>query len=170
MILAAALALCFAVSTDAFIVKPSSRPVSQLNLENHIADMIDREVERLTNHGLWRRKEDEKRAAWKEKEQTLPEGFTFNDATEYKANSDAGAKIQMRKDKRMYREDPARYCADRCVATGHCQVIEDIFDMDAMEVQKFCLECVLSDGEEPCELPDKFLEDAGKNSWEIMHP
>lgn len=87
-------------------------------------------------------------------------------------NADAAKKIQMRKDKRMARDDPARYCADRwcvhriiilgfgsgifcshlvclycssahpplpiSVSTGNCQVWEDMFEMAADEVQKFC--------------------------------
>jgi hypothetical protein len=115
------------------------------------------------NFALWRRKEDEKRNSWKKEEPTLPEGFDFNSVVEY---ADAAKKIQMRKDKRMARDDPMRYCADRCVATGFCEVFEDMFEMGPKEVREFCLECVLSDGEEPCDLPEKFLDDVDKPSWE----
>lgn len=103
------------------------------------------------NFALWRRKEDEKRNSWKKEEPILPEGFDL---------------IQMRKDKRMARDDPMRYCADRCVATGFCEVFEDMFEMGPKEVREFCLGCVLSDGEEPCDLPEKFLDDVDKPSWE----
>lgn len=37
----------------------------------------------------------------------------------------------------------------------------------ADEVQRFCNECVLSEEEEPCEVPEKFIENAGLNPWEI---
>lgn len=119
------------------------------------------------NFSLWRRKEDEKRnASTKALEPSLPEGFDFNSAVEYSATPNAAMKIQMRKDKRMARDDPMRYCADRCVATGHCEVWEDMFEMGPKEVQEFCLDCVLSDDEEPCVVPEKFLENAGVPSWE----
>ena len=98
----------------------------------------------------------------------MPQGFTFNSASDFLPTTDAINKIQLRKDKRMAREDPARYCADRCVATGNCQVWEDTFAMSAEEVQKFCKECVLSEEEESCEVPEKFLENAGKNLWELQ--
>ncbi len=34
-----------------------------------------------------------------------------------------------RKDEKMAENDPMRYCADRCVATGNCDVFEDMFEM-----------------------------------------
>lgn len=34
-----------------------------------------------------------------------------------------------RKDEKMVEDDPMRYCADRCVSTGNCDVFEDMFDM-----------------------------------------
>ena len=99
----------------------------------------------------------------------MPQGFLFNTPTDLKTNADAASNIQIRKDRRMARDDPSRYCADRCVATGNCQVWEDMFEMSAKEVQIFCKEFVLSEDEEPCDVPDKFIENAGKNSWEL-HP
>ena len=132
-----------------------------------IHSRIDNEVDRLGNIGLWRQKEAEKQKKWIEKEPSFPEGFDFNSATEFQPNSDASQKIQMRKDRRMAREDPARYCADRCVSTGNCQVWEDMFELSAKEVMAFCEGCVLSEDEEPCDIPEKFIENAGKNSWEL---
>lgn len=149
---AAAAALSSIPEASSFVHPAPSRVTTQLNLENHIADMIDKEVDRLRNIGLWRRKEA---------------GFDFNSVQDFQPNADAAKKIQMRKDKRMARDDPARYCADRCVSTGNCQVWEDMFEMAADEVQKFCTECVLSEDEEPCEVPEKFIENAGLNPWEL---
>ena len=34
-----------------------------------------------------------------------------------------------RRDEKMVENDPMRYCADRCVSTGNCDVFEDMFDM-----------------------------------------
>ena len=87
---------------------------------------------------------------------------------EFQPNAGAAQKIQMRKDRRLARTDPMRYCADRCVSTGNCQVYEDMFELSEKEVRKFCEECVLSEDEEPCDVPEKFLENAGKNSWDLM--
>jgi hypothetical protein len=131
---------------------------------------IDKEVDRLQNIGLWRQKEAEKRKKWSTMEptSTVPEGFDFNSVNEFQPNAGAAQKIQMRKDRRLARTDPMRYCADRCVSTGNCQVWEDMFELSEKEVRKFCEECVLSEDEEPCDVPEKFLENAGKNSWELM--
>lgn len=145
---------------------PFSRVTTHLNLENHIAEMIDTEVDRLQNLGLWRRQQAEK-AKKKGREPSIPQGFDFNSASDFQANAGAAQKIQRRKDRRMARDDPARYCADRCVATGNCQVWEDMFEMGPGEVRKFCEDCVLSEEEEPCDVPDAFLDNAGKNSWDL---
>ncbi|KAK1736360.1 hypothetical protein QTG54_012960 [Skeletonema marinoi] len=163
ILLAAAMATASAFAPSGV----TSRISSELHLDNHIADMIDHEVDRLQNIGLWRQKEAEKHKKWAEMEPSLPKGFDFNTVTEFQPNSDAAKKIQMRKDRRMARDDPMRYCADRCVSTGNCQVWEDMFDLSAKEVMAFCEECVLSEEEEPCDVPEKFLDNAGKNSWEL---
>jgi len=82
---------------------------------------------------------------------------TQDDYTAYAAlNSDDI--VEQRRDKRMARNNPAKYCADRCISTGHCEVYEDYFDMGPDEVIKFCNECVLSDDELPCDIPDSMLD------------
>lgn len=63
-----------------------------------------------------------------------------------------------RKDEKMAENDPMRYCADRCVTTGNCDVFEDMFDLGPSEVIKFCTECVLSEDEEPCDIPESMFE------------
>ncbi|KAL7537367.1 hypothetical protein ACHAWF_005738 [Thalassiosira exigua] len=63
----------------------------------------------------------------------------------------------------MAADDPARYCADRCVTTGNCDVFEDMFEMDPREVMAFCTECVLSEDEEPCDVPANLLRDDGND-------
>ena len=120
-LLAATSALSSIVQVSSFIVHPTSshshRAVTHLNLENHIAEMIDNELDRLQNYSEWKRKQDEKRN--KGRDEVLPSNFDFNSAiSDFQPN--AAQKIQLRKDKRMARDDPARYCADRCVATGNC--------------------------------------------------
>eukprot|EP00979_Chaetoceros_neogracilis_P016450 scaffold8032_cov265-Chaetoceros_neogracile.AAC.11 len=58
----------------------------------------------------------------------------------------------------MARMNPEKYCADRCISTGYCDVYEDMLEMSAEDVIQFCEECVLSDNEEPCNIPEKMLE------------
>jgi hypothetical protein len=66
---------------------------------------------------------------------------------------------QHMRDRKLARDDPQAYCADRCLTTGYCEVFEEDFSFSAVEVIQFCEECVLSDGEEPCDVPAAFLDD-----------
>lgn len=132
---------------------------------------IDGELHRLRHKHEHDQEWLDKQRQWAKMEPTLPAGFEFNDAettfdTEGKsvpgftAGVDRGiSPVQRRKDEKMANDDPMRYCADRCVSTGNCDVFEDMFDMDPREVIKFCKECVLSEDEEPCDVPDAFLDD-----------
>lgn len=43
-----------------------------------------------------------------------------------------------------------------CVASSFDSMFS--FDMSPLEVVKFCTDCVLSDGEEPCDIPEGALE------------
>lgn len=156
----AILAALLSASTDAFVVNHQPRAVRpatcKLNLEDHIASMIDQELIRLA-------KKEEMDRAWHEKNQPyvkkdLPENFDFEEAT---VMQDVLAPRQRRKDKRLAKDDPQAYCADRCIATGNCEVFEDIFDLSPREVMAFCEECVLSDDEEPCDVPEALFEGDG---------
>lgn len=157
---------CSSVTDTSAFTQParSHRMKTSLNLEDDIANMIDKEAERLNDMLSWRQNEEAKRK--KGNDASLPQGFDFNSVSDFTPAASAAAKIQARKDRRMARDSPERYCADRCVATGNCDIWEDMFELSEKEVQKFCKDCVLSEGEEPCEVPEKFFEDAGMNSWE----
>lgn len=72
-------------------------------------------------------------------------------------DDDAAEFRQHRIDVKMATNDPVRYCADRCVATGNCDVFEDFFHLSPEEVLSFCEECVLSE-EGECTLPHDFYE------------
>jgi hypothetical protein len=71
--------------------------------------------------------------------------------------------IQEKKDRKMAREHPQQYCADRCLATGYCDAFEDIFDFSPAEVIGFCTDCVLSEDEEPCDIPYDAMDEFLKN-------
>ena len=53
------------------------------------------------------------------------------------------------RDEKLAKENPKAYCADRCLATGHCEVLEDIYEMATSQVQKFCEACA---GDDECSL------------------
>jgi len=162
-----------------------TRIPTSLNLEDHIANMIDNELYRLN------RKEEadeewlEKQREWSRMEPKLPENFDFEEIIDPNGSDSSDNDAIMsavpgfssgvnrsvssplrRKDKRMAENDPMRYCADRCVATGNCDVFEDMFEMGPDEVIKFCKECVLSEDEEPCDIPETIFRDDGMG----VHP
>lgn len=73
----------------------------------------------------------------------VPTNFEYNG--DFENSSDL---IISRRDQKLAHDDPQRYCADRCVTTGNCDVFEDMYHLSPQEVMKFCTECVLSDEEE----------------------
>ena len=66
------------------------------------------------------------------------------------------------RDIKLAAKDPVHYCADRCIATGNCDVFEDIFEFSPEEVIAFCNDCVLVDETDPdhdhCDIPDAFYD------------
>lgn len=128
---------------------------SRLFIDKRIADLIDSEV-----HRQHHKKEYEKE--WMEKNRgavlhSLHAGEnTLAIVSDLEEQHDRMR--QFAKDKRLAKDDPRRYCADRCISTGNCDVYEDIFDFSPTEVLKFCNDCVLGDGEEPCDIPDSFYD------------
>lgn len=70
---------------------------------------------------------------------------------------------QQLKDKRLAESNPAQYCADRCIATGNCDVYEDVFKFTPEEVMEFCSDCVLATGQDEdeadeCDIPEAFWD------------
>merc|ERR1719473_2335505 len=57
--------------------------------------------------------------------------------------------FQASKDRYLAAKDRKAWCADRCLATGHCDVLEDIYELTTAQVMKFCKSC---SGEDECEL------------------
>jgi hypothetical protein len=70
-------------------------------------------------------------------------GHAFDGAVE--AYADYGN----RRDRMLAAKDTKRYCAERCLATGYCDALEDFLHMSTMQVQKFCESCA---GEDECSL------------------
>jgi len=110
----------FLVATASAFVGPSPafRKPTRVFLEDHIADLIDQELYRQHH-----KKEFENE--WMDKNR----GAIFrqlNDKDNLMEEEPEQDFRQKAKDRKMAKDDPARYCADRCVTTGNCDVYEDL--------------------------------------------
>jgi hypothetical protein len=132
MKLLAASLFVLAGSGAAFTVGPAAVSVRQLPrssssrlfIEKWVADMIDQELFREQHKADYER-------AWMEKNRAaVLKGFQSSDSnllvTEAGADDALDARQKV-KDTKLARENPQQYCADRCVATGHCDVYEDLY-------------------------------------------
>jgi len=50
--------------------------------------------------------------------------------------ADLADTMQARKDKKLATNDTKRWCADRCLATGYCDAVEDIMQMTTKQVRR----------------------------------
>jgi len=148
--------------TTAFVMPShSARPAStRLFLEDWVADMIDGELYRGEHR-------EEYEAAWMEKNKGAVLSRLETTGSAYPSimlgEEDREAMAEHRRDERMAFMRPEKYCADRCVATGNCDILEDFYELSPEDVLKFCEECVLNfdvpeDGDEGCVVPDAFYE------------
>mmetsp|Transcript_28074 Transcript_28074/g.43677 ORF Transcript_28074/g.43677 Transcript_28074/m.43677 type:complete len:178 (+) Transcript_28074:58-591(+) len=141
-----------------------NRKVSALYLDPKIAEMLDEKYHMMTHPeaALAKEREFQRRNA-QYKPDDLPSSFDGEVGLDMMSET---SPRQLRKDKKMAKEDPQAYCAERCVSTGNCEVYEDVFDFSPEEVMSFCTDCVLSEKEDPCELPpenmDAFFESLSK--------
>lgn len=95
-----------------------------LFLNDDIADMIDRE--------LWREhhKKDFENE-WMEKNRgavlSSLNADDYSDSNNSVMDTDTQSSFRQElKDRKLAKENPAAYCADRCVTTGNCEVYEDL--------------------------------------------
>lgn len=110
--------VAFPLLSHAFLpLQQSSRHATERYLDPKIADMIDNELHRLHHKKDFEREwmEKNRQAVVASFENPLPEPVVDTDFR------------QRRKDESLARKDPARYCADRCVSTGNCDVYEDLY-------------------------------------------
>ena len=119
-----------------------------LYLEDHIAKMIDNEMRRLYQKHETQSQWEAQQRELQNEIHGLPPNYDFesefSDSTQYQNpasvqgfTSGVNRSIsgpQRRKDEKLVEDDPMRYCADRCVSTGNCDVFEDMFEM----VSSFC--------------------------------
>ena len=53
--------------------------------------------------------------------------------------------MQLAKDTKLAERDTRRWCLDRCLSTGYCDAVEDLWDMTSAQVMKFCESCAAED-------------------------
>lgn len=119
--------------------------------------MIDNEIYRQDHHKEYEAKwmEKNKGAVLSRLSDTMKAGYPSVMIGE----EDRQAFAEHRKDERMAFLKPQKYCQDRCVATGNCDILEDFYELGPEDVLKFCEECVLSEEEDnECDVPEAFYE------------
>jgi len=164
--------------------KSSTASTTRIFLEDWVADMIDEEIYRQYHH-----KEYEE--AWMKKNKAailsrLSDASSNDDSSSSSSSSgypssmmmlegeDREAFAEHKRDERMAFLKPEKYCADRCLATGNCDIFEDFYELGPEDVLRFCEECVLFDengndndidsnetmekSSSSCEVPDAFYE------------
>jgi hypothetical protein len=118
---AAVVALATAVMitpSTSFVMRPPAPVSTRLYLEDWVADLIDKELYRQGHKKDFEAEWMEKnRAAVFSKIETEFGPISDTDETDFRMHY---------KDKKMAENDPERYCADRCIATGNCDIFEDL--------------------------------------------
>mmetsp|Transcript_35958 Transcript_35958/g.70767 ORF Transcript_35958/g.70767 Transcript_35958/m.70767 type:complete len:180 (-) Transcript_35958:241-780(-) len=80
------------------------------------------------------------------------------------------------RDTKLVMKNPKSYCQDRCLATGFCDIFEDVFEFSQEEARQFCSECIISDEEDHlCDVPEgsvheyynKLLEENRKKGFRL---
>lgn len=128
----------------------SPNPFFPFATTDWVADMIDGELYRQAH-----KKEFENE--WMEKNRNAVFSRIESDFVNLDDHKEEFRMHQ--KDRRLAFKDPEKYCADRCVTTGNCDIFEDFYELSPEDVIKFCTECVLSEDEDgECPIPDGFYD------------
>ena len=125
--------------TLSLIFAPILNALSHPHHHTTLINRIDGEMQRLNQKHEAEAEFLMKQQQWSKLEPKLPANFDFEDEINIVKNghSDKGpvagftsgvnrniSNPRRRKDERMAANDPMRYCADRCVTTGNCDVFE----------------------------------------------
>jgi len=151
------------------VAHSKTRQSTRIFLEDWVADMIDGELYRQDHH-------KEYEAAWMKKNKgavlSRLGGVDTTNAvypSQMLGKEDLEAFAAHHRDERMAFLKPEKYCADRCIATGNCDIMEDFYELGPEEVLAFCEECVLnfdddadagegSSSSSGCDIPEAFYE------------
>ena len=98
----------------------NQRSTTSLNIEDWVAEMIDGEIYRQAH-----KKEFEEDWAKKNRATMMQVLKAGNEPSAFMPMEDPSEFRQHVKDKILASKDPERYCIDRCVSTGNCDVFED---------------------------------------------
>jgi len=146
------LALTVALASAFVANKPrSAKGTSQLFISKKAIQMIEEQWYRQQHMEEIRAKEAQQVATYVDK--PLPQGYNDNFIAK---GFEERARI-------MAREYPDIYCKHKCLSSGNCEAFEDAFHMDSLQAMQFCKDCVLSDGEEPCDVPEQMLDEGFQN-------
>jgi len=130
---------------------------TRIFLEDWVADMVDNELYRQTH-----RKEYEEE--WMKKNKgavlsQLSDSVVGSYPSMMMNEGEMEAFAEYKRDERMAFAKPDKYCADRCVATGNCDILQDFYELGPEDVLKFCEECVLDNKDGgSCDVPDAFYD------------
>jgi len=148
---------------------PARDSTTRIFLEDWVAKMIDGELERL-NEGQQqydkKTMEELKGAVLTRMNAGAAANMGGPDVVGYPSmmmdENERQLFAEHKRDERMAFTKPEKYCADRCVATGNCDILEDFYELTPESVIQFCEECVLNfdveEGEDDCEVPEAFYE------------
>jgi len=153
------------------LAAPSRDSTTRIFLEDWVANMIDGELERLTPEGA-KQYDAQSMAQLKGAVVTkMQAGAVANMGgpavvgypSQMLDESQREDFAQHNRDERMAFTKPEQYCADRCVATGNCDILEDFYELTPESVIEFCEECVLNfevedGGDNDCTVPEVFYE------------
>jgi len=150
---------------------PSRESTTRIFLEDWVANMIDGELERLNPEGQQKydakSMEQLKGAVLTRMNAGAAANMGGPDVVGYPSlmmdENERQLFAEHNRDERMAFTKPEKYCADRCVATGNCDILEDFYELTPESVIQFCEECVLNfDVEEgadnDCTVPEAFYE------------
>ena len=61
-------------------------------------------------------------------------------------HDDMRTPVERMRDEKLAARDTRKWCLDRCLATGACEALEDLWQLSAAQVVKFCQQCAQEDG------------------------
>ena len=129
------LAMAAVVPSSAFTgPRPTTTIITaqQPQLQRVVLQMIDRNVADMIDQEYYRQHhKEEYHERWMVQHQSQLKTTTTTEAADTYHNDDNDDKMwnrrQFLRDEKLARTDPQQYCRDRCIATGYCDVYEDLY-------------------------------------------
>ena len=130
------LAMAAVVPSSAFTgPRPTTTIITaqQQQLQRVVLQMIDRNVADMIDQEYYRQHhKEEYHERWMVQHQSQLKTTTTTEAADtYHNDNDDDDKMwnrrQFLRDEKLARTDPQQYCRDRCIATGYCDVYEDLY-------------------------------------------